>query len=87
MFFVYQVVLLEHMKQSQRHPALKSTGLPDGIVLLLHDGIWFTCPEKRVTITRASQSIQKIIENSVRLSVPLNAELILQWQAADLVGT
>ena len=66
---VFKITLLELEK------AFKSTGLRVKIVLLLHDGIWFTCPEKRVTVTRVSETIQKIMENSVRLSVPLKVEL------------
>jgi DNA polymerase I-like protein with 3'-5' exonuclease and polymerase domains len=50
-------------------------GLPVQIVLLLHDGIWFSCPEDRVTVTRVTEEIQKTMENSVRLSVPLKTEL------------
>jgi len=57
------------------HRALHSSNLPVRIVLLLHDGIWFTCPSKRVTVTRVTEEIRKIMENSVRLSVPLKAEL------------
>jgi len=55
--------------------AFKRARLPVKIVLLLHDGIWFTCPAERVTVTRVSEAIQKIMENSVRLSVPLKVEM------------
>ena len=55
------------------HRAFKAEDLPVKMALLLHDGIWFTCLEKRVTVTR--KAIQKIMENSVRLSVELKVEL------------
>jgi DNA polymerase I-like protein with 3'-5' exonuclease and polymerase domains len=54
--------------------AFRDSGLPVKMVLLLHDGIWFSCPEDRVTVTRVTEEIQKIMENSVRLYVPLKAE-------------
>ena len=66
---VFKITLLE------LHRTFKDSGLPVKIVLLLHDGIWFTCPDKRVTVTLFAEEIQKIMENSVRLSVPLRAEL------------
>lgn len=46
-----------------------------GVVLLLHDGIWFTCPNERATVARVKEAIQKNMENSVKLSVPLKVEL------------
>jgi len=55
--------------------SFRCSSLPVEIVLLLHDGIWFTCPAERVTVTRVKEVIQKIMENSVRLSVPLKVEL------------
>ncbi len=57
------------------HRTFLAEDLPVKMVLFLHDGIWFTCPKERVTVTRASEAIQKIMENSVRLSVPLKVEL------------
>jgi DNA polymerase-1 len=66
---VFKIVLLG------LHRAFLVENLPVKMVLLLHDGIWFTCPEKRVTVTRVKEVIQKIMENSVRLSVPLKVEL------------
>jgi len=56
----------------------QSAGLPVKMVVLLHDGIWFTCPEGRATVARVKESIQEIMENSVRLSVPLKFELVSQ---------
>jgi DNA polymerase I-like protein with 3'-5' exonuclease and polymerase domains len=66
---VFKITLLELSR------AFQAEELPVKMVLLLLDGIWFTCPEKRVTVTRVSEVIQKIMENSVRLSVPLKAKL------------
>ena len=66
---VFKVTVLE------LHRTFKASGIPVKIVLLLHDGIWFTCPSKRVTVTRVTEEIRKIMENSVRLSVPLRVEL------------
>ena len=43
------------------------------MVLLLHDGMWFTCPheiQEKVKIL-----IRQVMENSVPLSVPLKVEL------------
>jgi len=57
------------------HRAFQAENLPVQTVLLLHDGIWFTCPNERVTVTRVKEVIQKIMENRVRLSVPLKVEL------------
>ena len=49
--------------------ASKREGLPIEMVLLLHDGIWFTCP---VEIREDAQAlIKQVMENSVPLSVPL----------------
>lgn len=53
----------------------KRNGLPVQTMLLLHDGIWFTCPSERVTVTRVTEEIQRIMENFVKLSVPLQVEL------------
>jgi len=66
---VFKITLLE------LHRAFQDQNLPVKMVLLLHDGIWFTCPDERVTVTRASEAIRKIMENSVSLSVPLKVEL------------
>jgi len=62
---VFNITLLE------LHRTFKTTGLPVKIVLLLHDGVWFVCPDERATVARVSERIQEIMENSVRLSVPL----------------
>jgi len=43
-------------------------------VLLLHDGIWFTCLDGRATVARVEEAI-KIMENYVRLSVRLIMKL------------
>ena len=48
---VFKITVLE------LHRAFKSLGLPVKIVLLLHDGIWFTCPDKRATVARVSEEI------------------------------
>jgi DNA polymerase I len=66
---VFKITVLE------LHRAFQNSGLPVRIVLLLHDGIWFTCPEKRATVARVTEKIQKTMENSVQLSVPLTVEL------------
>jgi DNA polymerase I len=66
---VFKVTLLE------LHRAFQREDLPAEMVLLLHDGIWFTCPAKRVTVTRVNEAIKKIMENSVSLSVSLKVEL------------
>lgn len=52
--------------------AFKRENLPAEIVLLLHDGIWFTCPEKDVQ--QAKMLIKQVMENSVSLSVPLKVD-------------
>jgi len=62
---VFKITLLELRR------AFHAEDLPVKMVLLLHDGIWFTCPGERVTVTRVGEAIQKTMENSVRLSVPL----------------
>jgi DNA polymerase-1 len=49
--------------------AFKREGLPVEMVLLLHDGIWFTCPEEMQE--KAKALIKQVMENSVPLSVPL----------------
>jgi DNA polymerase I-like protein with 3'-5' exonuclease and polymerase domains len=41
---VFKITLLE------LHGAFKSTGLPVRPVLLLHDGLWFTCPAESATV-------------------------------------
>jgi DNA polymerase I len=66
---VFKTTLLE------LHRAFKSTDLPLKIVILLHDGIWFTCPNERTAVARVKEVINKNMENSVRLSVPLKVEL------------
>jgi DNA polymerase-1 len=65
---VFKISLLE------LHRAFRVANLTVKIVLLLHDGIWFTCPAERATVARVKEEIQKIMENSVRLSVPLKVE-------------
>ena len=66
---VFKITMLE------LHRAFQAEDIPVKIVLLLHDGIWFSCPDDRVTVTRVSQVIKKTMENSVPLSVPLKVEL------------
>jgi len=66
---VFKITLLE------LHRAFRAENLPVKMVLLLHDGIWFTFPHERVTVTRVTEEIQKIMENSVGLSVPLKVEM------------
>jgi DNA polymerase I len=66
---VFKITLLE------LHRSFQSTDLPVKMVLLLHDGIWFTCPAERATVARVAGEIKKIMENSVGLSVPLRVEL------------
>lgn len=73
---VFKITLLELYR------TFRASGLPVKIVLLLHDGIWFTCPDERATVARVKEEIQKITENSLRLSVPLKVEL--SWQKAHL---
>jgi DNA polymerase-1 len=57
------------------HRAFRAEDFPVKMVLLLHDGIWFTCPDERAAVVRVKHVIEKIMENSVRFSVPLNVEL------------
>jgi len=66
---VFKITVLE------LHRQFRAENLPVQIVLLLHDRIWFTCPKERVTVTRLKKEIQKIMENTVRLSVPLKVEM------------
>ncbi len=55
--------------------AFRLERLPVEIVLLIHDGIWFTCPEK---IREDGKTlIRQVMENSVSLSVPLVSDLRL----------
>ncbi len=49
--------------------AFKRDSLAVGMVLLLHDGIWFVCPQE--LHERAKVLIKQVMENSVSLSVPL----------------
>ncbi len=49
--------------------AFRREELPVEMVLLLHDGIWFTCPED--IREKAKALIRQVMENSVSLSVPL----------------
>ena len=51
------------------YTAFKREGLPVKMVLLLHDGIWFTCPCD--TQEKARALIRRVMENFVSLSVPL----------------
>jgi DNA polymerase I-like protein with 3'-5' exonuclease and polymerase domains len=66
---VFKITLLELRR------TFKATSLPVNIVVLLHDGIWFTCPANRATVARVTELIKKTKENPVRLSVPLKVEL------------
>ncbi|MGO9121050.1 MAG: DNA polymerase A family protein [Desulfomonilaceae bacterium] len=66
---VFKITLLE------LHGAFQVEDLPVKMVLLLHDGIWFTCSDERATVARVKETIRKIMENSVRLSVPLKVEI------------
>jgi DNA polymerase-1 len=52
--------------------AFKRENLPVDIVLLLHDGIWFTCPEEYME--QAKELIKDTMENAVQLTVPLAVE-------------
>jgi|GEM_PF-636745 len=63
------------MTLSGLNRTFKDSGLPIKIVLLLHDSIWFTCPDDRATVARVAEEIRKIMENSVRLAVPLQVEV------------
>lgn len=49
--------------------AFKRERLPVEMVLLLHDGIWLTCPAEMRE--KAKTLIKPVMENSVSLSVPL----------------
>ena len=52
--------------------AFKRDGLPVEIILLLHDGIWFSCPQEireEVTVL-----IRQVMETAVELSVPLEVD-------------
>ena len=49
--------------------AFKQEGMQAEMVLLLHDGIWFSCPQDLREKARAT--IKQVMENSVSLSVPL----------------
>jgi DNA polymerase-1 len=49
--------------------AFKRESLPVRMVLLLHDGIWFTCPEGYAE--QAKRLIKDTMENAVQLTVPL----------------
>lgn len=51
--------------------AIKREGLPVKMVLLLHDGIWFTCPDDPSIRGQAKRLIKDVMEYSVPLSVPL----------------
>jgi DNA polymerase I-like protein with 3'-5' exonuclease and polymerase domains len=59
------------------HRAFLADNLPVKMILLLHDGIWFTCPEERATVARVGEEIQTIMEDSVRFLVPLKVEFDL----------
>lgn len=52
--------------------AFKRESLPVGIVLLLHDGIWFASPEG--SVEQAKRLIKDTMENAVQLTVPLVVE-------------
>jgi DNA polymerase I-like protein with 3'-5' exonuclease and polymerase domains len=56
------------------HRAISSSNLPL-MMVLLHERLWFACPDKIATVARAGAAIQKIMENSERSSVPLEVEL------------
>lgn len=49
--------------------AFKREGFPVEMILLLHDGIWFTCPHE--ILAQGKALIRQVMENSVPLSVPL----------------
>ena len=46
------------------HRAFRATDLPVKIVLLLHDGIWFTCPDDLSRVERAKKLIREMMESS-----------------------
>jgi len=64
---VFKITVLE------LHRAFKTAGL-SVTILLFHDRIWFTCLDERATVARVKEAINKTMENSVRLSVPLKVE-------------
>ncbi len=45
------------------------------MVLLLHDGIWFTCHNDPAILSQAKRVIKDVMENSVQLSVPLEVDI------------
>ena len=45
------------------HRVFRAEDLPVQMVLLLHDGIWFTCPAERTTVARVKRMIKKIKES------------------------
>jgi len=49
--------------------------LPVKMVLLLHDGIWFTCHNDPAILRQSKQVIKDVMENAVQLSVPLIVDL------------
>ncbi len=51
--------------------AFERENLPVAIALLMHDGIWFTCPSDHAILRKAKQVIKDVMEYSVQLSVPL----------------
>ncbi|MGB6063793.1 MAG: DNA polymerase, partial [Desulfomonilaceae bacterium] len=51
--------------------AFEREDLPVAIALLMHDGIWFTCPSDHAILRKAKQVIKDVMEYSVQLSVPL----------------
>ena len=65
------------------HRAFQAEDLPAKMVLLLHDGFWFTCPEERATVARVTQVIKKTMENSVRLPIQLKVELSYRIPTGD----
>jgi DNA polymerase I len=60
---VFKKIVLELDKTFKRED------LPVEIILLLHDGIWFTCPEGYRE--QAKRLIKDTMENAVQLAVPL----------------
>jgi DNA polymerase I len=55
------------------HSAFKREELPVEMVILLHDGIWFACPNE--IQEKAKALIRQVMENSVSLSVPLAIDI------------
>lgn len=41
----------------------------------IRDGIWSTCLVDRASVARVEEVVARIMENAVRLSVPLKVEL------------